>query len=102
MHEMAPPYPDLDGAKIRVITKDGSLVGDLITAQQKQERKFGARIDIVQPAVYYPQTSPIPLGQWVDIGYLPVTVLPLSKEQIERIKKVVASKAGDPAFELTL
>jgi hypothetical protein len=50
--------------------------------------KVGVRIDILHPPVYHPRAAPIPERQWVDVGYIPVTVLKLSKNQIQNIKKI--------------
>jgi hypothetical protein len=53
-----------------------------------KKRKVGVRIDILYPPVYHPRAAPIPERQWVDVGYIPVTVLKLSKNQIQNIKKI--------------
>jgi hypothetical protein len=74
--------------KILVRTPRGSAIGDLIVYRQPKKGKVGVRIDILYPPVYHPRAAPIPERQWVDVGYIPVTVLKLSKNQIQNIKKI--------------
>jgi hypothetical protein len=67
-----------------VRTPRGSAIGDLIVYRQPKKGKVGVRIDILYP----PRAAPIPERQWVNVGYIPVTVLKLSKNQIQNIKKI--------------
>jgi hypothetical protein len=88
MFSMKLPHEHMDGAKILVRTPRGSAIGDLIVYRQPKKGKVGVRIDILHPPVYHPRAAPIPEKQWVDVGYIPVTVLKLSKKQIQNIKKI--------------
>jgi hypothetical protein len=81
-----PPYEKMNGTKILVQTSLGQTIGDLIAYHQKG--KFGIRIDILHPPVYHPRTAPIPESQWVEVGYIPVTVVKLTEKQILSIKKI--------------
>src|SRR5260370_2548768 len=74
--------------KILVRTPRGSAIGDLIVYRKRKKGKVGVRIDILHPPVYHPRAAPIPERQWVVVGYIAVTVLKLSKNQIQNIKKI--------------
>jgi len=73
--------------KILVRTPRGSAIGDLIVYRQPKKGKVGVRIDILYPPVYHPRAAPIPERQWVDVGYIPVTVLKLSKTKFKILRR---------------
>jgi len=88
MFSMKLPHEHMDGAKILVQTSGGRVIGNLLVYRQPKKGKVGVRIDILHPPVYHPRAAPIPEHQWVDVGHIPVTVLKLTKKQIQNIQKV--------------
>ena len=89
----------MDGAKIRIIMSKAVALGEMVVSHDKQNTKFGVRIDVHNPIVYHPQRASLSIGKWEEIGTITVSVLKLSKEQIQRIRKI---QSEDAAFELTL
>jgi len=96
---MEPPFPEMESKKIRVTSAGKSGVGKLVAYWRPTERRFGLRIDIIHPPVYHQRDESIPLAQWVDVGYIPVTTLKLSQDQIW---KIVRSNDTECDFVLTI
>ena len=96
---MLAPYPEMNGANIRVVSTDGTRIGEIVAQEDKSKKKFGLRIDVQGTLTNYPHKVPIPIGEWVQTGAITITVFKLTCEQIKQIRKVDTAEA---AFELTL
>jgi hypothetical protein len=84
---MEPLFPDMRIGKIRISHPGGEAIGELIPYHFPQDRLFGARIDILGPAIHGSRAEPIPLGRFVTARHFTVTILKLPKEALEKIQR---------------
>jgi len=103
MFNMMPPFPNMNGAKIKVTNATGSAIGDLICKTDKEKGLFGARIDIVRPPVFDYSAGPARTGEWTTIGHFPCEYLLLSEALILAITESGAESGSmDHRFTLDL
>jgi len=97
MFNMEPPFPNMDGKKIKVYRASGSNVGELACRLTKAKSQFGVRIDIDRPPVFDPLAEPPRVGEWTTNGSFSCEYLFLTEELIRAIKQ---SNSPDYAFTL--
>ena len=77
----------MNGGKIKITDSTGSAIGDLICKHDHEKNLFGARIDIVKPAVVDCSAGPVSVGKWTSSGHFPVESRLLSEAEIRAIKE---------------
>ena len=87
MFPMQPAFERISRiGKIRILHEGGETIGELIPSQRPQQKLFGARIDVIHPAVYYSRTEPPPLGQFSTVGHIPITTYKLPLDWLQKIE----------------
>jgi hypothetical protein len=93
-HDLNPPIfpmqPEFERisriGKIRIVYEGGETIGELIPSPRPLERLFGARIEVIYPAVHYSRTEPPPIGRFAPVGHVPVTIYNLPLEWLRKIE----------------
>lgn len=92
VYNIAPPFPHMDGKKIKVTNSTGSDIGVIFCKSRSKEGKFGVRIDFINaPDFCVPKTNVSP-GFWEREGQMTAHFICLSEQQIVQIKQSAKSE----------
>ena len=97
LFKMLPPFPKMNGEKIKLTNGSGSAIGELVCKHDKAKNLFGARIDILEEPVFDMRIDQPLNHAWNSIGSVNVQCLLLSETQIDSIKE-----CGYPDYRFTL
>jgi hypothetical protein len=102
-HDLNPPMfpmqPEFERisriGKIRIVHQGGDhRRADSFPAAEKL---FGARIEVIYPAVHCQRTASPPIGRFAPVGHVPATIYNLPLEWLQKIEAT-----GDPGIPYQL
>ena len=88
LHDMDPPFADMDGKKIRLLVPEGAIIGDIVISQNSRQKKFGMRVDAIVSFTTKGSKQTNHVKSW-----------DLTKSQIDSIKRS-QSQDVEAAFEV--